>query len=140
MPGYRAERVSQQIQQQVSIMFARQVSDPRLAGVNVTRVEVTGDLRYAKIFVAPIQDDQEATAEMMDALENATGFFRREIAGNLDLRFAPEIRFLLDRAIEKGEHFLEVLSQVQAELHPEESPKPARNRSATQVKLRRTKG
>ena len=139
MPGYRAERVSQQIQQQVSIMFTRQVSDPRLAGVNVTRVEVTGDLRIAKIFVAPIKDDKEATEEMMDALENATGFFRREIAGNLDLRFAPEIRFLLDRAIEKGEHFLQVLSQVQAELHTDESSIPSPKRTATKDKSQRTK-
>ena len=139
MPGYRAERVSQQIQQQVSIMFTRQVSDPRLAGVNVTRVEVTGDLRIAKIFVAPIKDDKEATEEMMEALENATGFFRREIAGNLDLRFAPEIRFLLDRAIEKGEHFLQVLSQVQAELHATEPSEPASKRTQTKMKSRRTK-
>jgi len=139
MPGYRAERVSQEIQQQISIMFMREVSDPRLAGANVTRVEVSGDLRYAKIFVAPIKDDPEATREMMDALDNATGFFRRQLAQYLDLRFAPEIRFLLDRAIEKGEHFLAVLSQVQAELHTAESPEPARQRTTTKVKSRRTK-
>jgi len=139
MAGYRAERVSQEIQQQISIMFTREVSDPRLAGVNVTRVEVSGDLRYAKIFVAPIKGDAEATKEMMTALDNATGFFRRQIGQYLDLRFAPEIRFLLDRAIEKGERFLEVLSQVQVELHAEESPQSARKNTATKFKSRRTK-
>lgn len=119
MPGYRAERMSQQVQQQVSIMFTRQVSDPRFAGANVTRVETSRDLRYVKIFVAPIKGDEAATKEMMQALDRATGFFRREIAGNLDLKFAPEIRFLLDRAIEKGERFLQILEQI----HQEE-PKP----------------
>jgi ribosome-binding factor A len=83
--------------------------------VNVTRVEMTGDLRHAKIFVAPVSGDAAATREMMDGLAHATGFFRRQIAANLDLKFAPEIRFLLDHAIEKGERFLQVLEQVQAE-------------------------
>ena len=99
-------------------MFTRQVSDPRFAGANVTRVETSGDLRYVKIFVAPIKGDEAATKEMMAALDRATGFFRREIARNLELKFAPEIRFLLDRAIEKGERFLQVLEQI----HQEEPP------------------
>jgi ribosome-binding factor A len=115
MPGYRAERASQQIHQQVSMMFERGVSDPRLVGVNVTRVQVSGDLRNAKIFVAPMRGDEQATRDMMDALDRASGYFRRQIALALDLKFAPEIRFILDHAIEKGEHFLQVLEQVQAE-------------------------
>ena len=131
MPGYRAERMSQQVQQQVSIMFTRQVSDPRMAGANVTRVETSGDLRYVKIFVAPIKGDQEATEEMMAALDRATGFFRREISRNLDLRFAPEIRFLLDHAIEKGEHFLEVLEQIHNESdEPELDKRPRKRKTA----------
>ena len=132
MPSYRAERMSHQVQQQVSIMFTRGVSDPRLAGANVTRVETSGDLRYVKIYIAPIRGDSEATDEMMAALDHATGFFRHEIAGNLDLKFAPEIRFILDHAIEKGEHFLEVLEQIhQQETNAAEPVKPPRKRKAT---------
>ncbi len=95
-------------------MFAREVSDPRLENLNVTRVQVSGDLRIAKIFVAP-RSDTAATREMMDALARAAGYFRRRLAESLDLRFAPELRFQLDYAIEKGEHFLQVLEQVEAE-------------------------
>ncbi len=91
------------------------MADPRLAGVNVTRVEISGDLRYAKIFVAPQSAGDPATREMMEGLKHATGYFRRQIAASLDLRFAPEIRFLVDRAIEKGEHFLQALDQIHAE-------------------------
>ena len=115
MSGYRAARVSQRIQQEISVLFEREVSDPRLASVNVTRVEVSGDLRYAKIFVAPLHDDENATREMMAGLEHARGFFRHRIAASLDLRFAPEIRFLLDHSIEKGERFLRALEQVHLE-------------------------
>ncbi len=117
MPSYRAERISQQIHQQVSIMLEREMADPRLAGVNVTHVQMSGDLRIAKIFVAPNRAGDQATREMMDGLAHAQGYFRRQIAGILDLRFAPEIRFILDHAIEKGEHFLHVLD----ELHTAES-------------------
>ena len=115
MPSYRAERIGQQIHLHVSIMLEREVSDPRLAGANVTHVQVSGDLRIAKIFVAPNSAGEDATREMMDGLAHATGYFRNQIAGVLDLRFAPEIRFLLDQAIEKGERFLHALEQIHAE-------------------------
>lgn len=113
MPSYRAERISQQIHQHVSMMLERHVSDPRLAGANVTHVQVSGDLRLAKIFVAPNSAGEDATREMMDGLEHAKGYFRRQLAGLLALRFAPELRFALDPAIEKGERFLQALDEIQ---------------------------
>lgn len=112
MAGYRVARVSHRIQQEVSVLLEREVNDPRLANVNVTRVEVSGDLRHAKIFVAPVPDDAEATRTQMDALAHATGFFRHRIATSLDLRFAPDVRFLVDDAIERGERFLRALEEI----------------------------
>ena len=114
MASHRPERVSERIHQEISVMFAREVSDPRLENVNVTRAEVSGDLRIAKIFVTP-RENADATREMMSALTRAAGYFRRRLAESLDLRFAPELRFQLDYSIEKGEHFLQVLEQVEAE-------------------------
>jgi len=115
MSGYRAERASHRIQQEMSVLLEREVSDPRLAGVNITRVEVSGDLRYATIMVAPISGEKDATQDMMDALDRAASFFRRRLAKSMDLRIAPDVRFELDRSIEQGERFLHVLEQVQAE-------------------------
>ncbi len=114
MASYRAARISQEIQHFVTLLFEREVSDPRLASANVTRVEVTGDLRAAKIFIAPLGDAAE-TAAMMEALQRATSYFRRSIAASLDLRFAPEVRFVLDPAVEKGERFLRALEAVRSE-------------------------
>jgi ribosome-binding factor A len=125
MSGYRAARASHRIQQELSIILEREVSDPRLSSLNVTRVEVSGDLRYAKIYVAPIIGEQDATQEMMDALEVAARFFRRRIAKSLDLRIAPELRFVLDQSIEQGERFLRALDQIKAEERTDASdPKP----------------
>lgn len=134
MAGHRAERVGERIRQEISIMFTREVADPRLANVNVTRVDVTGDLRLAKVYVAPRGEDDQ---EMMEGLARASGYIRRQIAHNIDLHFAPELRFYLDRSIEMGEHFLQVLNQVQEEERahddagdsPADKP-PARKRSA----------
>ncbi len=112
MVSHRPERVSERIHQEISVMFARQVSDPRLENLNVTRVEVSGDLHIAKIFITP-RGDADATREMMNALAHAKAYIRRQLATSLDLRSAPEIRFQLDHSIEKGEHFLQVLDQVE---------------------------
>jgi ribosome-binding factor A len=114
MGSHRPERVSERIHQEMSLLFARQVSDPRLENLNVTRVQVTGDLRLAKVFVTP-REDPDATRETMAALARAAGYFRKVLAQNLELRFAPEIRFEVDYSIVKGEQFLKVLEQVEAE-------------------------
>jgi ribosome-binding factor A len=114
MTSHRPERVSERIHQEISVMFAREVSDPRLGNLNVTKVQVSGDLRIAKIFVTPCED-ADATREMMDALAHANAYIRHRLAESLDLRLAPEIRFQLDYSIEKGEHFLRVLDEVEQE-------------------------
>lgn len=124
MAGHRSERLSERIHQEISILLQREISDPRLVNVNVMRVEVTGDLRLAKVYVSCHTGSAE-DKEMMDALSRAAGYFRRALAGSLDLRFAPEIRFYPDYSVEKGEHFIQILSQVQAE------SKPTRRRKTT---------
>lgn len=128
--GHRPERVAERIHQEISLMFSREVSDPRLAGANVTRVDVSSDLRYAKVFLTPRATAEESD-EMMEALARAAGYFRRHLAQSLDLRYAPEIRFQLDRGIEKGEHFLQVLEEVQAETREStESHSPKRGKGS----------
>ena len=126
MAGHRSERVGERIHQEISIMLDRELADPRLANVNVTRVEVTGDLRLAKVYVTQRVADADEK-EMLEGLARASGYIRRQLAKNLDLHFAPEIRFYKDRAIEMGEHFLQVLDQVQAEERAQ-APKRGRKR------------
>lgn len=114
MSGHRAERISQRILEEVSLILSREIQDPQIAGVNVTRVEVSGDLRVAKIFVAAPVDAEEAEM-VMEGLERASRYFRRRLAENMEMRLVPEVRFALDYSIAKGERFLQVLEQVQRE-------------------------
>lgn len=119
MAGHRAERISQRILEEVSLILGREIEDPLLANVNVTHVEVSGDLKVAKVYVAAPVDADEAEA-VMDALGRAARYFRRRLAENMDLRLVPEVKFVLDYSIAKGEHFLQVLEQVQEEMHAAE--------------------
>lgn|SRR5574341_353617 len=130
MSSHRPERVSERIRQEISAMLEREIQDPRLENMNVTRVEVSRDLRHAKVFISPRGTEANDT-EMMDALAHAAGFFRRRLAQSLELRYAPEIHFLLDQSIELGEHFIQVLEQVLEQVQAE-------NRVAGE-KRRRTK-
>ena len=127
MAGHRAERISQRILEEVSLILGREIQDPLIADVNVTRVEVSGDLRVAKVFVTAPTDADEADA-VMDALGRAARYFRRRLAENMDLRLVPEVRFVLDYSIAKGEHFLRVLDQVQTETRIGESPKKTKRK------------
>jgi ribosome-binding factor A len=116
MSPHRTERVGELVHQQISLMLDREISDPRLSNITVIRVEMTGDLRIAKVYVASRDQSAEMNEkEIKDALAHAAGYFRRQVAQTLDLRSAPEIRFYVDHSIEMGEHFLQVLEQVEEE-------------------------
>jgi ribosome-binding factor A len=126
MAGHRAERMSQLILQEISVMLTRELADPRLAGTRVLHVEVTGDLRLAKIYVNATGYTDEELREMLTGLQHASSFMRRQLARSIELRYAPELRFYLDDSIEKGEHFLELLDRVREQDQANEQAK--RNR------------
>jgi len=114
VPQRRAERVSHAIHREVSDLLQREVNDPRLDMATVTRVDVSHDLRYAKIHVS-ILGDEEQMQDGMKALRRAARFLRKELAGRLGLRFAPEIQFALDRSIEKADRVLRLLKEIEKE-------------------------
>ncbi|MEG0271031.1 MAG: 30S ribosome-binding factor RbfA [Clostridia bacterium] len=96
-----------------------QLSDPRIHGTySVTRAEVARDLRYAKIYVSILEDENRAP--MMTALKSAAGFVRHELGKSMIIRYAPEILFELDQNIAYGIHIASILKQVQAEEKPDD--------------------
>ena len=79
--------------------------------VSVTRVDTTGDLRYAKIYVSVLDKSQEK--DVLKGLKSAGGFLRRELGGALGLRYTPELLFEADDSIAYGAHILEVMQDVE---------------------------
>ncbi|HLX40909.1 MAG TPA: 30S ribosome-binding factor RbfA [Ktedonobacteraceae bacterium] len=115
MPNaYRQEKLGELIAAELSDLLRTRVKDPRVGFASITRVEVSGDLRYAKIFVSVMGDSGEQK-ETMKGLKNATGFLRHELASRLTLRFMPELVFKLDHSIEEGSRVLEIIHKVERE-------------------------
>ena len=113
MASNRIARINEEIQRQISADI-RRLKDPRVSGsgmVSVTRVDTTGDLRYAKIYVSVLDKSQEK--DVLKGLKSAAGFLRRELGRTLQLRYTPELIFEADDSIAYGAHILEVMHDVE---------------------------
>jgi ribosome-binding factor A len=113
--AHRIERVNSLIRQEISQLLQRQVKDPRLGTfVAVTEVSTSADLKYARVFVSRIGSEGEKQ-ETLSALASASGFFRRELARSLKLRYTPVLSFQWDDSIERGDHLLQLIDGVTSE-------------------------
>jgi ribosome-binding factor A len=115
MSGRRRERVSDLIRDEVSEIIQREMSDPRLGFVSITRVELSPDLKYARIFVS-VMGSEEERASALVALNNASGFVRRQLAPRLRMRVIPDVSFRLDRSMEHAENVARILRDLEPEL------------------------
>ncbi|MBQ7867772.1 MAG: 30S ribosome-binding factor RbfA [Clostridia bacterium] len=114
MSYQRIDRISEEVRRVVDQIIRERVSDPRVKGTfSVTRADVTRDLRYAKIYVSILEEENREP--MMAALRKAAGFVRHELRQSMIIRYAPEILFELDNNIEYGIHIASVLKQVHTE-------------------------
>lgn len=110
----RIEKLQELIKQETSKMLLYDIKDPRIGFVTVTDVEMTGDLREAKIFVS-VMGNEEKIKETMKGLQSALGFIRREIGKRIRLRFTPEISFAPDKSLDYSEHIQKILLQIEKE-------------------------
>lgn len=109
--GSRPERVADQIRAEVTTIISRELHDPGLGFVTVTRVEVTPDLQHARVFYTSL-GDAAARASTGRVLERAAGFMRRQIGQRLRLRRAPEIHFQFDESIGHQDRVEQLLKEI----------------------------
>lgn len=110
----RATRVADQIRMEVADIIMRKTKDPRVTSVTVTDVEVTDDLRIARVFVTTGVDGQHE-AEALAGLAKAAGFIRAELGRRLQLRYTPELIFQKDVSGPRGDRILALLEQVETD-------------------------
>src|SRR5512137_1908917 len=110
----RQKRVADRLQVEISELFQREMNDPRLELVTVTRVNIDRELEYAHVFVSTVGDEARQ-AEVMAILKGAHGFIRREIGRRVQLRRTPQLVFHWDPAPEKGEQVEQLLDKLRAE-------------------------
>jgi len=109
---YRNSRLSEEMKREISKMILEEIKDPRIkAMVSITDIEVTKDLRYAKVYVS-IYGSEEDKQETFEGLKNAAGYIRHEIGRRIKMRYTPEIIFELDRSIEYGAYISEILKEL----------------------------
>ena len=107
----RADRVADLVLKELAEVLLRKVRDPRLADITLTKVDVSPDLRNAKVYYSLLGDDQKKD-EVAVGLESARGFVKRELGKRLYLRRIPDITFYFDAALEHGSHIDRLLTEL----------------------------
>ena len=111
MASNRKGRINEELQRELSSLI-RTLKDPRVqqSMVSVTKVEATGDLRYAKVYISVL--DKDKSKDTLKGLKSAGGWLRRELAANLRMRYTPELIFEEDDSIDKGTKMFQLLRSL----------------------------
>ena len=111
MSSQRAQRVAETIHKEISSMLIKGLKDPRIGFVTLTSVDVSGDLRNARVYYT-VFGEQEQKDLTQTALEKATPFIRRELGKRLRLRCTPELKFCFDASLEYGNRIESLLKEL----------------------------
>lgn len=111
----RSSRLSEEIRREISTIIQNELKDPRIPMLtSITRVDVTKDLRYAKVYVSVFGDDEKKN-KCIEGLRSASGFIRKEVGNRIKARFTPELIFEVDQSIEHGMHISKLLEEMNKE-------------------------
>lgn len=114
MAGFHIDRISEDIKREI-VSIMRELKDPRIHPMlTVVKVEVSGDLSYAKIYISTIEGI-EAAKSSVKGLESAQGYIRKQLGTRLHLRKSPELKFIADDSIEKGMDLFEKIKEINHE-------------------------
>lgn len=111
MQSKRSERVGDLILEFVSQVLSREINDPRVGVVTLTGVEVSNDLKHARVFFSVLVN-QQGKDEVLSGLRSASGFIRSKIARELKLRYVPTLEFIYDDTQANAQRIEELLRKV----------------------------
>ena len=120
MTSRRTAKVAEAIREQVSSSILFDLKDPRVQGVTVTRIEISSDLRHAKVYVS-VMGDQKAQTLCMHGLESARGFLQSKVADRVQTRFTPLLTFVLDQGVKRSIEASRLIREALAESNDKES-------------------
>ena len=118
IPFARSDRVSGLIQKALSEILKRDIGDPRLKMATITEVEVTRDLKLARIYFTTPGDKRKKDAAIK-GFSSARGFIKRVLANEIDLKYMPDIKFIYDNSLEYGEHIDELIKSTKIKNGPD---------------------
>jgi len=110
----RAQRVAESIHKEISSLLIKGLKDPRIGFVTITAVDVTPDLRQAKVFYT-VMGSQDERIQTQVGLESCASFIRQQLGRHLRLRYVPEVRFEYDASFDYGQHIEKLLKEVKSD-------------------------
>ncbi len=116
--GSRPDRVADQIRSELAELLAREVHDPGIGFVTLTRVQISADLQQARVYYTAL-GDEKTRQKSSRALDRAAAFLRRQIGSRLRLKRTPELHFIYDQSIEGQDRIQQLLNEIHAGPHPE---------------------
>lgn len=111
-PFARAERIGREIQEVLGSLLVVEVMDPRVRGAVVTRVKVTADMSLARVYVRPLQGDDQGRQELMKGLQACRGFLRREVGQRVHLLRVPTLEFHYDEVPDQAARVADLLEHL----------------------------
>lgn len=116
MKKYRKKKVQELIRREITDIIRNDIKDPRVRGfVNVNEVDITADLKSAKIYVSVFGIDEQKADETFNVLINAVNFIKYKLSQNLRLKYIPKISLIRDRSVEKGVRIVNKLNKLKKE-------------------------
>jgi ribosome-binding factor A len=116
--GSRPDRVADQIRSELGLLLTREVHDPGIGFVTITRVQVSADLQQARVFFT-VLGDEKARRNSERALDRAMPFLRRQIGSRLRFKRVPELKFLYDESIAGQDRIEQILNEIRTNTRPE---------------------
>lgn len=104
----RTRRVSELIRRELANVISTRLGDPRLNLVTITAVDVSKDLKHAKVFITQLNNSDA----VLETLNKASGFLRRELSSRLSMKVSPSLRFLYDHSVERGMALSRLIDEV----------------------------
>lgn len=112
---HRIGRVEQEVQREVNDILLKRVRDPRVEGVTITGVDMSGDLQHAKIFFSILSNKAHDVEKAQAGLDKASGLIRKELAARIKIYKIPALEFLQDDSVRYGEHIDELIRTMNAQ-------------------------
>lgn len=116
--GSRPDRVADQIRAELALLLSREVHDPGIGFLTLTRVQVTPDLQVARVFYTAL-GDEKARKDSARAIARAVSFLRRQIGSRLRLKRVPELHFIYDESIAGQDRVEQLLNELRTPDDPE---------------------
>ena len=113
-------RINMEVQRELSKVISQEMKDPRIDPMtSVIAVDVTPDLKQAKVYVSVLGSDEKKQATL-EGLESATPFIRKHLASTINLRNTPELKFYMDESIEYGVNMSKLIDDVTKDIHKDQ--------------------